>query len=323
MKRFLDEKINEAKFAKNYGVDGYEVVGKKNLEEMQSVYDLYFNPNQSTFLDDKYIVLDTKIDEDYFAFIQRLLTICANTPLLETEATINYPDLYSTKKMSNDDIYRFVNTVHRTENPSLSDNLVSINNFRIFRSSFFNKIKTNRGKAVVYRNHIDGRKEMLLVRDDTIRDFLSSTGNAVELYQQVDDKYSHALNVMKYFMKNRAVSYWQGNEANKQQLIEFDNIVYHSRSYANAINNMTLEEFNALPAAARINILELIDKTLGYALSFNRSINLQTLMKSDIMTGSGANLESIDSSYEEVEGYITNASNKLLERASHEFTRKK
>ena len=320
MKRYFDTQIIDAQIAADYGIEGYEKLCKKTGEELQKVYNYLFE-NSLTYQQERDNQLNTNIDEEFFTFIQHVFSICDETPLLETESTIQYPDLYSAKKRKDSEIYNFINAVYHSELPSHETDVVDTDNFKIFHPSFIKKIRVGAGNIVVYNDFMDDRRKMVLERFDNVRDLIFTAGRAVELIDRpLDSKYSNALNVMNYFMRSRSAKYLTGFEGDKQERIAFDNIIYGVRKYARAINDMTVEEFNSLNSSIKAELLDMVDRILGYSLARMNNISLQTLVDGNIMDGSGANLESIGTSYAEVENAFTQASDELK---GHPYTIKK
>ena len=321
MKKYIERRLNEAKIAAFYGVDGYEKIGKKNQEELEKVHAYLFDSSNVEYLQDRLSQLDRMVDAEYFDFIKRIYAICLTNPLLETESTLSYPDLCSMKKEKSSDIINFVNMVFSSEYPTLPYNIVDKFNFKIFSPSFIKRIKTGSGTIVVFRDFDTKERIMVLERFNNVRDFIYSAGSAVELLERpINEKYSSALNVMKYFMRSRSAAYMTTIEAQKQERIAFDNIVYGARHYAEALSDMSVEEFNALPVHVKVDILDIVDRVVGYCLAQSNNISLQTLVFGDIMKDSGANLASIGTSYDEVEQTFTKVSDDLK---SHAYTLKK
>ena len=306
MKYFFNERIKRAQEA---SLNGF---GNEDYNETVAAYN-FLTSNKTNFMDEKMSAIDMTVSEEFFVFMQRLFDICSETPLLETESSLEFPDLLTSKRRSDSDIRKFVNTVYGQEVKS-DETYVDDSNFQIFHANFAKRIRFGHGTIAVYRDFTFNKRIMVLERFNTIRDLIYPASYAAELLDRpMNEVYSNKVNVMKNFMKMRATDYIYDpdGEVLKHKRITFDNIVYGARKYSKALNSMTCEEFNHLPVRARTNILDITDRIIGYVLASDPDIKLRTLINSDIMNGSEANLESIGSSLNSIERGLRDASDEL------------
>lgn len=245
-----------------------------NLDELKKAQQTYielesFNPNSALKESvDKNLtsICDRTIDDSFMNFAIDIINILSSMPLLETESPIQYPNLRSTKKVSNAQIIDFWNNIFKQET---GNTLFTAHNTVFIQPSFISRLSSSNSRFSIYNNYLDETKTLILRRGNNPRDFINPYFMQMSYYRNKGN-YS---NILGYYMQGKSI---QGVPKDRYDLTYtlYDNLVFRAR-----ILKCYIEEGN-LSAAKRLEIIDLADEVIGLTLS-KENHTLQQLAKHD------------------------------------------
>lgn len=228
--------------------------------------------------------------------IKTLIEAYAKLPLLETEISIDYPRLLKRNDIGNMDIINFLNTIY--ENITHNKNYFNIHNIKIFNHSFF----LNKGKCAIYCNHYKNEKKLLLNRFFSIKDFILTTGKAVELTEQFKDiPFNNCTQIMNFYMRHKAINYLlessNNTDVKNYLLIDLDTLIFKAR----VLNIFLKEEELQYFSLNQLNLLLLfIDELIAIKLSGMDNLSFDQIINFANTSSNFVNLEKIGCSYDQI-----------------------
>lgn len=211
-------------------------------------------------------ICDSSVDEEFMNFATELINILSSMPLLETESTIQYPNLRNTKKVSNAQIIEFWNQIFKQET---SATLFTEHNTFFIRPSFIKRLYYTGGGFTIYNDYLAGAKTLILHKSDTPRDFINP------YFIQMSDyiKRGNYSNILGYYMQGKSIQALP-KDGLDLTYIYYDRLVFKAR-----ILKSYIEQGN-LSAAKRLEIINLADEVIGLILS-KESYTLKQLAEYD------------------------------------------
>lgn len=169
----------------------------------------------------------------------------AKKPLLETEASINYPVYGSTKNMSNKVLIDIWNKVYEEEidNPYL----FHTSNTKFTKKRLFTMEK---GKCIIFPNAFNGKTRLAVQRQYDERDLLNPISYGIDL--AYPEKNYNLKRIMEYYMEYKAIAMFEkiGYEKVSEDLYlaDYDYLVLNARIIKNLLENNNYEISNELVA---------------------------------------------------------------------------
>lgn len=246
-------------------------------------------------------------NEKTSSFIKAVIETYAKLPLLETEISIDYPKLLKRNDIGNMDIINFLNTIY--EDITHDKNYFSTHNVKIFNNSFLQ----SKGKCTIYSNYYKNEKKVLLNRFFSIKDFILTTGKAVELTEQFKDvPFSNCTQIMNFYMRHKAINFLLESSNNTDiknyLLIELDSLVFKARVLNLNLKEEELQYFSL----EQLNLLLLfIDELIAIKLSSMNNLSFEQIVNFINNSSNFVNLEKIGCSYEQI---IDNAESYYLKQ---------
>lgn len=239
-------------------------------------------------------------NQELLGWMQQLVDIYADMPLLETESSIDYPTLKTTKREEIDVMLGFWNRVYMSETSMLKMPLFTFNNVDIIKCPTIKRIFIN-GKCMVYHSFKLQQPKLLLKKYYTIKDFISPCGDGILMLPNISYlNYNNSINMMQHYMKAKSLQMYSkidSRESNKLTLLINDNLIYEARLMRKMLNL----GWNNLSLFYKGKILDFTNHIIGIQLSEKNNITLDMLLSQN---NSGLEndykLKSLNSSHDEI-----------------------
>lgn len=236
------------------------------------------------------------ISDELFAFIKAIIQIYAEMPLLETESTMEYPVLCSTKKLGHNQLRNFYNSLYDKE---YGESNFSEDNTKIVEPSLYRSLTFASGTCYVYHS-LQGPK-MVIEREHSIRDLVVPSREGIMMIDEFSNQpYNSLMDVAKYYMEYQALKKLEdtslSTEAKKYSAITIDNQILLARMYKRKLDEGT--DLSQVDIAKLINY---INQVIGYNLARHNHASLSSLTTPTYLTSEGTiNLPEMNSSYQEI-----------------------
>lgn len=233
------------------------------------------------------------ISKDFQEFINDLLNLYIKMPLLETEATKNYPNLAPMKKI---DINKLTSFYSELLTQEYGKNIINHQNFIILDSPVTKKLSFSFGQCIFYK--LVNAPHLVLERHNNIRDYIVPARESVLLTDELNKQsFNNNTNLARYYMEMKAINKLEKtglyHEAEKYKDIIIDSMISRARLCQKFTSNSS-----DLQKACSLNF---IDQVIGYQLAQQRGIKLTSLIDNQIINNSGnPDLASVNTSYQQI-----------------------
>lgn len=291
MKKYLKQLLKEQQLLLKRAKSKNEIDNiQKNISEI--LFYLSDNHEQKKELSRKKIesLSSSEISNKLYQFINDIISLYKENPLLETECSTKYPSLDYINFKSYDNLINFWNNLYYSEVPSLNKEVFNNFNTIFFEKSIFKKLFLERGKSILYNDFLTSEKTILIEKHYNIRDFIDPCSTSLPLILNNENDIVKNCIAMAFIREKAIQALKKGSynsEANKIQLIQLDSLIYNSRyldRYINAIYDNS---------KIKGQILNFIYTIIGMELANIKSFNLDILNNNDINSTIENNLEEI------------------------------
>lgn len=268
-----------------------------NIYNIQN--DLFINKN-NTYKCTKLISLGLmNPNQELLELIQQLIDIYADMPLLETESSIDYPTLKTTK-VHTDVMVNFWNHVYTSEISKMKLPLFTSDNVDIINCSAIKRIFIN-GECMVYHSFKLQKSKLILKKYYTIKDFIIPCETGILMLPNINClDYNNTINIMQYYMRAKSLQMYHefnSREADKLNLLINDNLIYEARTMKKMLNL----GWDNLSLFSKGKILDFTNQIIGMQLSERNDITLEQLLSQNNSNfDKSYSLELLNSSHNEI-----------------------
>lgn len=271
MKKFLYEELKSINKLLKNNSDNDNL-----LKTRQEIMDLLENNEID------YTYLSNFNMSDKYDFIKEIVDQSSKMKLLDTESPIDYPSLITRTKINSEDILKFLNNLYSDEVPDDLKAYYSINNIKVYKNSFFNRI-AGKGKCIVYNNYYTFESTILLDKYSNIKDFIIPAQKAIETIPEIVSNSFNTpqkLYLMKKYLEYRAVSKLKNTQYRKDSiiydLIQYDNFILNARLAKKLILKYPYEE---LDNEQKMYLVDLYLDILGQILANKDNVTLYDIYR--------------------------------------------
>ena len=272
IKKYINAELNDVKQKLHSCIDAREIERLLQTYNDLSLIAYDSSHNDNVFERRNIIQLGKRpIDSEEKSFIDNVIKLYAQMPLLETESTKEYPTLRSTKSISADDIEQFILDLYQEEigHEKISkDQIVILTPRR-------KPLILDSGKCIVY-NGID-KPRLVMERYFSVRELIIPASDGVKLISEFSQSpYSTSTDIAKAYMEYKAIMNLRdtglAREASKYLDIAEDQMILKARHYASKTMQM-----DKLSDDYRAQIFNLVNQIIGFNLAQHNNISLGKL----------------------------------------------